>query len=118
MPIHSFRELIVWQKAHALALGLYDITKDFPRSEIFGLSLQMRRAVVSVSSNVAEGFKRQSKKDARHFYNIAEGSLEELRAQCIFARDLGYITSERYGEIESLADEVARLLDGWKRSQK
>jgi four helix bundle protein len=118
MPIYSFRELIVWQKAHALVLEIYRIAEKFPKSELFGISLQMRRCAVSVPSNLAEGFKRQSPRDCRRFYNIAEGSLEELKYQLILAHDLRYLESDDYDSIENLADEVGRLIAGWKKSQR
>ena len=81
--IKKFTEIIAWQKAHELALFIYLITNKFPRSEEFGLSSQMRRAAVSVPSNIVEGFKRKSVKDGVNFYNIAEGSLEELKYQVL-----------------------------------
>lgn len=71
--IKSFKDLVVWQKSHQLTLGIYRITTEFPKKEEFGLSSQARRSSVSVPSNIAEGFKRRSRKDSCHFYNIAEG---------------------------------------------
>lgn len=116
--INSFKDLKVWQKSHVLVLEVYKITQGFPRNEEFGLTSQIRRAAVSIPSNIAEGFKRKSTKDSLHFYNIAEGSLEEVRYQLILARDLGYIDSEKYDELELIADEVSRMLCGWIKSQK
>ncbi|MFA5291089.1 MAG: four helix bundle protein [Candidatus Paceibacterota bacterium] len=116
--IQTFKEAIVWQKAHQLVLGVYEITKKFPRSEEFGLSNQMRRAAVSIPSNIAEGFKRKTIKDGIHFYNIAEGSLEELKYQMFLSKDLGYISENIFNKLDELGDETGRLLCGWKRSQR
>src|SRR5260221_407604 len=89
-PAQSFRDLLVWQKAHQLALAVYRYTNNFPRQETFGLSLQMRRAAVSIAANIAEGFAKRSRADKARFMNIAEGSLEESRYFLILAQDLNY----------------------------
>jgi four helix bundle protein len=83
----------VWQRAHALALEVYRLPGGFPSDEKFGLVSQMRRAAVSVPANIAEGFKKRGSKDKANFYNIAQGSLEELRYYYILSRDLGYLKS-------------------------
>lgn len=114
----TFKDLIVWQKAHQLVLLIYKTTNDFPKSENFGLTLQIRRAVVSVASNIAEGFKRKSSKDSVHFYNMSECSLEEVKYQALLSEDLEYVKKETFNEIEKLADEVGKLLHGWIGSQK
>lgn len=116
--IRSFKDLLVWQKSHLLTLEIYTITKTFPRSEEYGLVNQIKRAAVSVPSNIAEGFKRKSKKDSCHFYNIAEASLEEIRYQLILASDLHYINQSKYDRLESIAEEVSKLLNGWIKTQK
>lgn len=116
--IKSFRDLVVWQKSHQLTLEIYRITTEFPKKEEFGLSSQSRRSSISIPSNIAEGFKRRSKKDSCHFYNIAEGSLEELGYQLLLARDLEYISINDYEKLEMLASEVSKLLCGWIKSQK
>ena len=115
MLVKTFREIIAWQKAHALALEVYRVTEDFPRSELFGLTSQMRRAAVSPPSNIAEGFKRKTKNDSLHFYNIAEGSLEELKYQLLLARDLGYISEAIYQKLHALAEETGKPINGWKK---
>jgi len=109
----SFEDLIVWQKAHQLTLVVYGMTKGFPREEIFGLSSQMRRAAVSVPSNIAEGFQRSGTKDKIKFFNISQGSLEELRYQLILTRDLQYADT---APAMWLATEVAKLLNAYIRS--
>jgi four helix bundle protein len=112
-PARSFEDLVVWQKSHQLTLRVYRITSDFPNTEIYGLVSQMRRAAVSVSANIAEGFKRRSRTDKARLLNVAQGSLEELRYYVILARDLAYIRhSERWDDVE----EVARMLGGYVHS--
>jgi len=91
--LERFEDLDVWQRAHALALEVYRLTGGFPNDEKFGLVSQMRRAAVSVPANIAEGFKKRGSKDKANFYNIAQGSLEELRYYYILSRDLGYLKS-------------------------
>jgi len=90
--LKSYRELIVWQKAYLLVLEIYRITKEYPKSETFGLAQQMRRAAVSIPSNIAEGYGRKHKTDYHRFLSIAYGSLSELETQYLLSIDLGYIT--------------------------
>lgn len=116
--IKSFQELTVWQKSHELVLLVYKTCQQYPKFEEFGLASQTRRCAVSIPSNIAEGFKRKHRNDSLHFYNISEGSLEELKYQILLARDLQYIDQEQYNRITSLADEVGRLLFGWIKIQK
>lgn len=84
----SFTELIVWQKAHKLVLNIYKLIKAFPKEELCALTSQMRRAAISIPANKAEGYKKKSLKDKLRFFNIAEGSLEELKYCLILSRDL------------------------------
>lgn len=116
--IQSFTELHVWQKAHEIALLVYKVTKDFPPDERFGLVSQIRRAVVSIAANIAEGFHRYTVHDSLNFYTIAKGSLEEVRYYSMLARDLGYIGSEAYTELEKMASEVSKMLIAWMQSQR
>lgn len=113
MASKSFEDLIVWQRAHKLVLGVYRVSGGFPRDELFGLTSQLRRAAVSVPSNIAEGFKRAGKGDKLRFYNTAQASLEECRYQLILARDLGYADP---AEQLSCLEEVSRLLEAYMRS--
>jgi len=109
----SFRDLVVWQKAHQFVLSVYRLTESFPDREKFGLSHQMRRAAVSVPANIAEGFGKRSQAEKARFLNIAEGSLEECRYYLILAHDLGY------GQTDSLTvalEEVSRLLNAYARA--
>ena len=109
-PAQKFTDLIVWQMAHKLVLGIYRLTKTFPKSELYGLVSQMRRAAVSVPANIAEGFKRKSPADKSRFMNIAEGSLEECRYHLILTQDLGYGNSDEY--IQQV-DEIGRMLQSY-----
>jgi len=104
----GFKDLIVWQKAYKLVLEIYKISKDFPRSEIYGLAQQMRRAAVSLPSNIAEGYGRKHKAEYRQFLSIAYGSLSELETQYLLSIDLGYTTKNKM--IENLLEEVGRML--------
>jgi four helix bundle protein len=109
-PAEKFEDLVVWQKAHQLVLRVYKLTSGYPKSEIFGLVSQMRRAAVSVPANTAEGFKRRGRSDNARLMNIAQGSLQELRYYIILSHDLGYLeSSERSDDLE----EVARMLGGY-----
>jgi four helix bundle protein len=118
VPIKTFQDVVAWQKSHELVLMVYKLTDKYPKQEIFGLTSQSRRCGVSIPSNIAEGFRRRTVNDSLHFYNISQGSLEELRYQMILARDLGYITKEEYEKFNLLAEEVSKVLNGWIKSQK
>jgi len=109
----TFRDLMVWRKAHEFVLEVYRITSNFPKSEIYGLVLQMRRAAVSIPANIAEGFARRGKTDKARFMNIAESSLEESRYYLILASDLGYGQTDH---LSNSAEEVSRLLSAYARS--
>ena len=104
----TFEDLVVWQKAHQFVLDCYRLTSGFPKYEIFGLTAQMRRAAISVPANIAEGFKKRSPAEKLHFYNIAQGSLEESRYYLILANDLEY--AEADPERSHLTD-VSKLLE-------
>jgi four helix bundle protein len=109
----TFQDLIVWQKAHQFVLHVYEITKDFPAIETYGLVSQLRRAAVSIPANIAEGFKKKGGHDKARFLNIAQSSLEETRYYLILARDLKYADcSELLAELE----EVSKLLEAYLRS--
>ena len=114
--INSFIDIKAWQKAHELVLCVYKITENYPKSEEFGLKQHTRKTGLSIPSNIAEGFKRKSNIDSTRFYNISEGSLEELKYQLLLAKDLGYIDKTDYANSLKLAEETGRILCGWKRS--
>ena len=102
----------MWKKAHELTLKIYEITKDFPKDEMFGLTSQMRRASTSIPCNIVEGKARGSSKDFKRFLLIARGSLEELKYQILLSKDLKYINEEKYQEVLNITKEVGRLLNG------
>lgn len=106
-PARTFRDLLVWQKAHQFVLAVYRFTATFPRAETYGLSVQMRRAAVSIAANIAEGFGQRSKAEKARFLNMAEGSTEESRYYWILSQDLGYGETEK---LTDLLEEVSRLL--------
>ena len=112
-PAKSFRELIVWQKAHSFTVEVYRVTHDFPADERYGLSLQFRKAAVSIPANICEGFRRRTAADKRHFMNMAQGSLEECRYYIILSHDLGYLDGE---SLERQLDVVGKLLSGYERA--
>ena len=112
-PAASFEHLVVWQRAHQFVLAAYRLSQTFPRSETYGLSSQFRRAAVSISANIAEGFKKRGKPDKLRFYNIAQGSLEETRYYLILIRDLGY---GDVSELLPLLEEVSKLLEAYSRT--
>lgn len=114
----SFRDLIVWQKSHEFILLIYNITSLFPTHEQFGLTNQLRRAGVSITSNIAEGYGRKLKKDKEHFYIMSFGSLEEAINQIIIAHDLGYINHAKYNEAIDLSDTVGKLLNGLLKAHR
>ena len=89
-PAGTFEDLLVWQKAHQFVLAVYRLSGTFPKDETYGLTSQIRRAAVSISANIAEGFRRRGSADKSRFYNIAQGSLEECRYYLILVRDLEY----------------------------
>ena len=111
----NYRKLKVWHKAYHLALHVYQITKRFPKEEIFGLPRQMRRAAVSISSNIAEGYGRNTEKDLLRFLHIAAGSACELESQILISRDLAFSEKETSAELLSDCEEVRKMLAGMIR---
>jgi four helix bundle protein len=108
----AFRDLIAWQKAMALVTDVYRATESFPAREIYGLTNQVRRAAVSVASNVAEGKGRLSKKEFVQFLSQARGSLLEVQTQLEIACNLGYLADETFLDLEQKAQEVGRIVNG------
>jgi len=115
IKIKSFTDLNAWKESHRLVLMVYKYTENFPKNEIFGLTNQMRRAVVSVVSNIAEGFSRGTAKDKCNFYSMSHGSLTELQSQLIIARDLNFLEKNNFDKIAHQTVEVAKLINGLKR---
>jgi four helix bundle protein len=108
----TYRDLTVWQRAVDLVLEVYRCSAGFPKSEIYGLTSQMKRSAVSVPSNIAEGKGRSSRKELLQFLFHARGSLLELQTQITIAYKLGFVTNAEAGNLSTLADEVGRLLNG------
>ena len=107
---NSYRELIAWQRALDLSVQVYSLTSCFPREEIYGLTSQMRRAAVSIPSNIAEGYGRNSSSEYRHFLGIARGSTLELTTQLAIAKRLGLAKPEPLERVELLAEEVGKII--------
>lgn len=106
----SFTDLFVWQKGHRLVLLIYQTTKKFPKEERYGLIDQMRRCAISITSNIAEGFGRYSKKEKVQFLSISLGSVKELQNQLLVARDIDCISQSEFTTIANLTIEVHKLL--------
>ncbi len=112
-PAKNFQDLIVWQKGHQFVLDVYRMCEFFPKTEIYGLTAQLKRAAVSIPANIAEGFKKRTRNDKARFMNIAQGSIEECRYYLILARDLKFADTK---EIGSRLDEVSKLLGAYMAS--
>jgi four helix bundle protein len=116
MKVKNYQELIVWQRAMDLVEDVYRSSKDFPREEIYALTSQIRRAAVSIPSNIAEGQGRRTTSDFLRHLSIAYGSLREVETQILIARRLKYIAQARLEEVMNRAGEVGRLLNGLMNS--
>ncbi|MBI4426308.1 MAG: four helix bundle protein [Candidatus Kerfeldbacteria bacterium] len=108
----TFTDLMAWKQGHALALKIYQITKDFPNREKFGLTSQIRRCALSVTSNIAEGFSRKSFREKAQFYSTALGSLTELQNQLMLARDVQYVSPDVYADTYRYSVLVHKLITG------
>lgn len=111
MKIESYKNLIVWQKAMDLVTAIYKITAGFPREEIYSLSSQIKRAAISIPSNIAEGSRRSSRKDFRNFLLIAFGSGSELETQLEIAKRLSFVTKNDLALAENLLSEVMKMIN-------
>jgi len=111
----NFRNLVVWKKADELAFQVYRLTENFPKSEVFGLTAQLRRAALSVPTNIVEGNNRKSRKELFHFADIALGSLAETEYLLMFSKRLGY-TKSSIDHLENLVAEVGKLLWSFQKS--
>lgn len=114
---HGYKDLIVWQRAMELVMAVYALTKEFPLEERYGLSAQMRRAAVSIPSNIAEGSKRAGKKEFRNFLSIALGSGAELETQLDLAERLAFVKKESAQKAFSLLGECMKMLSTLIRTQ-
>lgn len=111
MKVQSYKNLIVWQKSMSLVIAIYKLVEQFPKDELFGLISQMRRAAISIPSNIAEGSRHSSRKDFRNFLLIAYGSGSELETQIEIAKRLSFGKKLNYHQVDSLLDEVMRMLN-------
>jgi four helix bundle protein len=112
-PAKTFKDLVVWQKAHQFVLLSYKYTSSFPREELYGLTSQYRRAAVSIAANISEGFKKRGKADKARYMNIAQGSLEECKYYLILSNDLNYGDNKH---LSDLIDEVSKMLAAYATS--
>jgi four helix bundle protein len=113
MDIKSYKDLIVWKKAKDLAIGIYKITGNFPKEEMFGITNQLRRAVVSISNYTSKGTGRQYKKDTIQFLFVSNGSVNEVESMLQIANELGFIKEKQTHELAERTDEVRKLLKGF-----
>ena len=118
MDVKSYRDLKLWQKAMDLVVDCYEETKEFPKSEIFGLTSQLRRAGVSVPANIAEGHARQYTKEYLRHLSFAYGSLAELETHVLIAERLNYIESVQSKRLLDRTSEIGRMINGLRRSLK
>lgn len=118
MKIRSFTDLNAWKEGHQLVLLIYKLTKSFPPEEKFGLSDQLRRCAVSITSNIAEGFSRKSKKEKAQFFYMALGSITELQNQILVARDVAYISNDAFRNAADKTIAVSKLTNGLIKSSK
>ena len=114
---YYYKQLKVWQKAMRLVIQIYRATKNFPKHEQYGLISQMRRSVISIPSNIAEGHGRDSDKEFVRFLNIAKGSLYELDTQIEISKQLNYLNTQEVSYISDLLDETSRMLTGLRKSK-
>jgi four helix bundle protein len=114
--IHRFEDIVAWQKARELARMIYQVTQDGPFAKDWGLRDQIRRATVSILSNIAEGFERSGQAEFRQFLTIAKGSCAEARAQLYVALDVGYLTKSQFDDLMARYEECARILGGLRAS--
>ncbi len=114
--MRDFKKIQVWEKAHQLTLQLYKITASFPKEELYGLTSQIRRAASSIPTNIAEGAGRDTQAELARFIHIASGSASELEYHVLLARELEYIDSQAYSELQAAIVEIKRMLHGFERT--
>lgn len=116
--IKNFTDLLVWKNGHNLVLQIYKITKNFPNEEKYGLTDQIRRAAVSITSNIAEGFGRMKYNDKAHFYTMALGSIYEVQNQILISRDIGYVTEDECGLLMNSSVIISKMCSGLIKKTK
>ena len=112
MAVKDFRDLLVWQKSMLLVKEIYVFTTDFPKHEVYGLTGQIRRSAISIPSNIAEGYGRESPKEFARFLRIARGSLSELQTQLYLSDNLDYVQADQFNKLLEASDEIGRMLRG------
>lgn len=117
-PIKDFTDLECWKCSKNLAITIYDITKGFPKEELFGLTSQIRRSSVSIPSNIAEGFSRKTFKDKIQFYSISQGSLTELQSHLHIVKELNYLSNQDFNNLYSLTITINKLINGLIKKSK
>ena len=110
---YTFKDILAWQKAYQYCLAVYKVTAGFPDFERFGLRSQFTRAAVSVTANIAEGYKKLSKPDKLRFFNISQGSLEECRYYILLSKDLGYINNDSFENLDAEIEKVSRYINAY-----
>lgn len=115
-PAKNYKDIIAWQEAYKLTIAIYNLTKTFPDEEKFGLTSQIKRAAVSITSNIAEGFQRRGVKEKDSFYSIAHGSLTEVDNQLLIAKGVGYITEAEYDLVDEMCVQTHKLLYGLRKA--
>jgi four helix bundle protein len=117
--VKNYKELLIWQKGIKLVVLVYKLTRNFPKEEVFALTSQVKRASVSVPSNIAEGFGRRTDKSFNHFLNISRGSLNELETQLIIAKELEFIVDfNLYDEVILMIEEEAKMINAFAKTIK
>lgn len=116
--LKSYKELIVWQKSIQLVKAIFILTEKFPKSELYGIISQIRRASIAIPSNIAEGYGRKSAKEYAQFYSIAYGSALELETQIIIANELGFAKNEDFDKVNLLLEEVLKMLNSMTTKMK
>lgn len=116
--IQSFTDLDAWKEGHKLVLMIYKLTQTFPKEEMFGLTNQMRRCAVSITSNIAEGFARESYKEKVQFYSMSRGSITELQSQLLIARDIKYIVQKEFPKVANQSIKTHKILNGLIKKSK
>jgi four helix bundle protein len=112
----DFKKILVWQKAHALTLRVYQVTASFPKDELYGLTSQIRRASASIPANIAEGCGRDTQAELARFVHIASGSASELEYHLLLARDLGFINESTHSELDTNINEIKKMLAGFAKA--
>lgn len=117
--VKSYKELLIWQKGIKIVVLIYKLTKDFPKEEIYALTSQLKRASVSIPSNIAEGFGRQTDKSFNHFLNIARSSLNEIETQLIISKELDFVIDDNlFNEILFLIEEESKMIHAFSKNLK